>query len=271
MSDELNIVLYQSDVNFGNFEDNLKALKKISLSHFNGNTLILAPELFLTGYHKESIQNTAFSDSNPSALDLLLNYSEEHSIALYCSISEKFEDQYYNTAILLDGGRLIAKYRKSHLFGPLGEKEIFTSGKQVVTSNLYGWKVGLSICYDLRFPELYNAMSPVDAFLLVAEWPNKRINHWNTLISARSIEHQTFTLAVNRVGNDPFAVYGGNSQIIDPLGSDKVKLDESIDVKSVFISKNMIQEAKELFNINEDKWLNFQTREDNHTNQYSGL
>ncbi len=80
---------------------------------------------------------------------------------------------------------------------------------------------GISICYDLRFPELYRfyAKQKVDVLVNIANWPVARINHWNLLLQARAIENQSFMIGVNRIGNDPYLEYPGNSAAIDPMGN----------------------------------------------------
>ena len=87
------------------------------------------------------------------------------------------------------------------------------------------WIIGMSICYDLRFPELYRELAAKKTNLMVniANWPIDRIEHWITLLKARAIENQSFIIGVNRTGTDPNNTYNGNSMIIDPMG--KVVLD----------------------------------------------
>ena len=127
-----------------------------------------------------------------------------------------------------DQGRLAARYDKIHLFDvqivDSGERyaesaTIEPGGQPVVADTPFG-RLGLAVCYDLRFPELYRsyALSGVNLFLISAEWPVRRIDHWNTLLRARAIENQSFMVAVNTVGKSGAATYGGSSAVISPWG-----------------------------------------------------
>lgn len=113
-----------------------------------------------------------------------------------------------------------ARYIKIHPFSFAGENEFFDSGNHLATMDMGGLKLGFTICYDLRFPELYSALAK-DCHVLVniANWPKKRIHHWHTLLEARAIENQVFMIGVNRIGEDKNQLqYEKSSCVISPDG-----------------------------------------------------
>jgi predicted amidohydrolase len=132
-------------------------------------------------------------------------------------------DQKYNTSVLIDRrGRILARYRKIHLFSYHSkEKRSLVAGKEVVTAPTELGIIGFSICYDLRFPELYRALVKKGAEIIVcpAAWPYPRLDHWITLNRARAIEAQCYVVGCNQVGAPtPTTTLAGCSMITDPWG-----------------------------------------------------
>jgi len=127
-----------------------------------------------------------------------------------------------NKALIFSpAGELIAFYAKMRPFTPGGESDHYVAGERPVA---FGWNdcmVSPFICYDLRFPELFReaaAAHQPELFVVIANFPEKRIGHWVPLLQARAIENQAYVVGVNRVGSDPYSTYGGSSLIIDPTG-----------------------------------------------------
>lgn len=210
------------DVEFGNSSMNFSKIEKFlnSLKEIELNSLLILPELFLTGYNRSEIEKTAFENEKSMSLSKLISMADQYNIAIFGSIAEKFNDNYYNTAVFITKEGIKGKYQKIHLFGPMGEKNLFNSGSNVETVTHQSITFGLSICYDLRFPLMYQKMMDDDTeiVLVVAEWPIARVNHWSALLKARAIENQSFVIGLNRVGNDPEYTYGGHSAVISPYG-----------------------------------------------------
>jgi len=149
---------------------------------------------------------------------------EKNSYIVMGSVLERAEDgQMYNTSVLIDTrGAIRARYRKIHLFSYRSkEKRSLTSGTDVVVASTELGAIGLSICYDLRFPELYRSLVLKGAQILVcpAAWPSSRLAHWNALSKARAIENQCYFVGCNQVGTPvPTMTLGGGSMITDPWG-----------------------------------------------------
>jgi len=117
-------------------------------------------------------------------------------------------------------GREAARYVKLHPFTPAGEDRWFEAGNALTRVHLGEFTVGLTICYDLRFPELYSALAKdCDLLVNIANWPQRRVAHWRTLLQARAIENQVFMVGVNRTGTDGngFA-YGRCSYVVNANG-----------------------------------------------------
>jgi predicted amidohydrolase len=129
----------------------------------------------------------------------------------------------YNTSVLIDpSGRTLAKYRKIHLFSYRSkERRSLVAGTDVVTAPTKLGVLGLSICYDLRFPELYRQLVKKGAEIIVcpAAWPSPRLDHWVTLNRARAIEEQCYFVGCNQVGAPvSTTTFVGRSMITDPWG-----------------------------------------------------
>jgi len=117
-------------------------------------------------------------------------------------------------------GEVIDRYRKVHLFPLAGEGDHFLPGSGPVVFSCGDWRVAPTICYDLRFPELYRRATRQGAEVLVviANWPAVREDHWIALLRARAIENQAYVAGVNRCGSDPNLGYAGASLIVGPTG-----------------------------------------------------
>jgi predicted amidohydrolase len=113
-----------------------------------------------------------------------------------------------------------ARYSKMQLFNAGGENQCHVPGNQIVLTEINGIQTALFICYDLRFPELFReaVLRGAELFVVVANWPVKRADHWTTLLRARAIENQSWFVGVNRAGTDPFHSYPGRSLIVDCHG-----------------------------------------------------
>lgn len=111
------------------------------------------------------------------------------------------------------------RYRKIHPFTFAGEERFVRAGTELVTVDVEGFRVSMFVCYDLRFPdEFWQLALDTDLYLVPANWPEARRQHWQTLLRARAIENQAYVIGVNRVGSGAGLDYSGDSQIIDPQG-----------------------------------------------------
>lgn len=189
-----------------------------------GADLAVLPEMFATGFSMAS-DRTAEPLDGPT-VSWMAAQSAEHGLLVAGSLALSDPDGGLPTNTLLivgpDGPE--ARYDKRHPFSYAGEHHRFSAGQHDVIATVAGVRLGLSVCYDLRFADGYWAQAPeVDSYLVVANWPTTRRAHWRALLRARAIENQAYVVAVNRVGEGGGVAYGGDSAVIDPLGETLVE------------------------------------------------
>ncbi len=185
--------------------------------------LIVLPEIWYPGYFAFD-EYVRAGDATP---DLLAAFSEMAVSANAClhvgSLIEADGTDLFNTSVLFgpDGVEL-ARYRKMHLFGfGSKEQEVLTAGTDVVVADTPLGRLGMAVCYDLRFPELFRRMTERGAigFVVASAWPHPRVEAWTTLLRARALENQAFMFACNGVGSVGASTpLCGRSAIIDPWG-----------------------------------------------------
>ena len=184
---------------------------------------VMLPEIWGTGFFGFDQYYAQSESDRGETYDLMSAWARKLGCYVHTgSFVERDGDTYYNTSLLLaPNGSVIAKYRKMHLFGYLSkEAELLRGGTQVgVVDTEYG-RVGLSTCYDLRFPELYRIMTNLGAeyFLVNSAWPIGRLNHWRLFNQARAVENQCYLISCNGTGTLNGSQLAGHSAIIDPWG-----------------------------------------------------
>lgn len=138
------------------------------------------------------------------------------------SFLERDGERVFNTSVVFGpDGEVLATYRKIHLFGfDTGEAVMLDAGDDVVTLETPLGITGLATCYDLRFPEMFRALTDAGAtsVLIPTGWPTVRIARWRTLASARAAENQTWVIGANSMGQSRRVELGGHSLIVDPWG-----------------------------------------------------
>ena len=190
----------------------------------SGAQLIVFPEMVDTGYSMPAIQKHA-TTWNEGAVPRLEQIAQEFSIGIICGVSEREGDCIYNSQVLVEAnGEIAAKYRKTHLVTapPLDERPCFTAGAEFVTHKIDNFIVGLTICYDLRFPEVCRILAVEDKANVIVNssaWPFPRVEHLRILALARAMENQSYLILANRVGTDDGVTFCGTSAIIDPYGA----------------------------------------------------
>jgi omega-amidase len=188
-----------------------------------GAELVVFPEMTDTGYSMPVIRANA-NHWKSGFVPGLQEIARKLSIAIVAGVSERDSSSIYNSQVLIDEkGNIAGKYRKTHLYAvaPVEEQTCFAPGNSFASFELRGFKFGFSICYDLRFPEMYRKLATaqsVGAFAISSAWPFPRLEHFRTLALARAIENQSYVVASNRVGKDDDLWFCGSSAIIDPRG-----------------------------------------------------
>lgn len=208
----------------GDLDANVRKIRDFtSRAKKAGAELIVFPEMVDTGYAMPVIKEHATS-WNEGAVPELQKIAKELSIAIICGVSDRDGSCIYNSQAFVDAnGKVIAKYRKTHLVtaAPLDERPWFTAGDAFASCKIDKFNLGLSICYDLRFPEVCRILAvehQVNVFINSSAWPFPRVEHLRILALARAMENQSYIIVANRVGTDDGVTFCGSSVIVDPYG-----------------------------------------------------
>lgn len=190
-----------------------------------GAELVILPEIWNVGYFNFSQYVEEAESIDGPTISLLADLADELDVYLHGgSIVEQAGEDYYNTSVLFDrSGDLRETHRKIHLFGyGSRETELITPGEPspTIVDMPFG-TVGLTTCYDLRFPMLFRRMGDigVDIVLVTSAWPIARLTHWSLLLRTRAVENQTFLAASNLCGTVNETQLGGHSSVVDPWGT----------------------------------------------------
>ncbi len=189
-----------------------------------GARLCVLPEMWSTSFRTEFDGATlaAAQDAESTAQQL----SAEHSLVVVGSAVEAEGEKLYNTARVYERGELRGTYRKIHLFSPNLEHRHHCAGDEPCVVETELGKLGVLICYDIRFPELarYYFHQGVEVLVVPGQWPEARGQHWRTLLRARAIENEVFVVGCNRTGQEASLRTGepmpfpGDGRVIDPTG-----------------------------------------------------
>ena len=212
--------------------------------------LIVLPEMFNTGFSM-NVKELAEDWQNSKSVNWLQKLSKDKDAAIYTSLIIRDDKSVFNRGVFIFPTGEIEYYDKRKSFALAGEDKYFKSGEKEVIVTYKNWKIQLQICFDLRFPEMVrNRMTAeqqpaYDLILYVANWPEKRIDHWDSLLSARAIENQCYTIGVNRVGVDKNQLnYCGNSTIVHPSGLKNTLAKHIEQVITIELNHNALRELQ---------------------------
>jgi len=219
----------QFDVVHGDFERNFDEVEKgVEELKEQGAEIAVLPEMFSCGFDYIALEEHA--EKTPAFLEKISILAEKNSMVIAGSLPESEKGKIYNTLYVVEkDGRVAAEYRKIHLFSHGGEHRKFARGSRAVVADTSVGRLGLMICYDLRFPELGRSLADMkaDIFIVSAQWPKSRQAHWEILLQARAVEDQLFVIGCNRVGKDD-KEYSGSSMIIAPKGRIMCHADDKV-------------------------------------------
>ncbi|MFW6082871.1 MAG: nitrilase-related carbon-nitrogen hydrolase, partial [Chloroflexota bacterium] len=220
-----------------------------------GADLLLLPELWLHGYDLERAASWAahLGEGGFAEMAAMARAFDLHVVG---STLERHEDGVSNTAALYDPeGRLLGSYRKMHLFRLMREDQYLTPGSHATLCQTPWGPTGLSICYDLRFPELFRTMALAGArlFVVPAQWPVKRLEAWLLLARARAAENELIVAACNRVGTGDGVKFPGRSIVVDPWGNAIVEADEQEGLILAQADLREIEKARRYLTVYKDR------------------
>lgn len=221
---ELKIALCQMKILYEEKKVNLMAAEEwVARAAMSGAALVLFPEMSFTGFSMNT-HITGEWENNSETVEQMRIQACRYKIGIGFgwtgTDSEMPKRPARNHYTVVDEeGRIIADYIKIHPFSYGGESRVFEGGMEPVTFNFHGHVFGLSICYDLRFPELYQCLSrEADVLIAAANWPAKRQSHWNVLLQARAVENQSYMLGINCTGEQENISYTGGTVAFAPEG-----------------------------------------------------
>ena len=212
----LKVSLIQAMLKWHDVESNLSHISK-KVRSVSEADLIILPEMWSSGF---TMMAHRYHSATPQALQLMQEWAEEKRAVVCGSLITQEGEACYNRLYCVGPEGILASYDKRHLFGFAGEDRSFTGGKKRQEFEFKGFTIRLNVCYDLRFPVWSRNDTNYDILLYVANWPDKRIAVWDTLLKARAIENQAFVLGCNCVGEDLWSNnYSGHSSVVSPDGS----------------------------------------------------
>ena len=221
-----------------------------------GTDILLLPELWVMGgdFERGAAYVAAERHAVQDAIAEMARQYDLHIIGSDLGLNE--HGKMTNTAVFYNNrGHSIANYDKIHLFQLMGEHNYLSGGDKLSLVDTAWGKMGLSICYDLRFPELFRAyaLAGVQLVFLPAEWPHPRLAHWRTLLRARAIENQMYIVACNRTGKDEEYHFFGHSTIIDPWGEIVIEAGEGEMLLTATVDMDMVTAVRERIPIFADR------------------
>jgi len=222
---DLRVAAVQHDIVWNDRDANFARLAPmITGAVASGAELVLLTETFSTGFGFDDPDFITEPEGGPSA-QFLSAQAREHGVWVGGSCPEVRTDndpddaRPSNSFVLAGPDGTEHRYRKVHPFSHADEQKFVRAGEDLVTVEIAGFRVSMFVCYDLRFAdEFWHLAAGTDLYLVPANWPEKRREHWTTLLRARAIENQAYVVGVNRVGEGHGLAYSGDSQMIDPLG-----------------------------------------------------
>ncbi len=244
---DLTLSLVQADLIWENPAANREKFETLFTNIPEQSRLIILPEMFSTGF---SMQAEALAETESGKTrQWLSEKSVQLNKALCTSLIIQENARYYNRLYFVKPNGSIRHYDKRHLFRMAGEDRIYSAGSSLLTTSLDDWKIRPLICYDLRFPVWSrNTGLEFDLLIYIANWPERRILHWQQSLIARAIENQCYVVGVNRTGIDGTGIhYTGSSMAVDPLGRVLAQAGANEEVLTVRLNAEMMLDYRQKF------------------------
>lgn len=262
----MRVAIGQIDVKWEDKETNKKKVKEFAEAAVtNGSDIIFFPEMTLTGF---SMNIDLIAEEELESVRWFSDLAKSLNIAIgFGWVERVFDKGANNFSIVNNEGEEIVRYTKIHPFSYADEDKYYRAGTEVKTVNIGSAVICPFICYDLRFPEIFQIGSKSsNVIVVIANWPESRKEHWRNLLVARSIENQSYIIGVNRVGNGNNLNYTGNSMVISPLGE---IMEEAKNVETILFSEisiDLVEKVRSGFPVKKDRkealYVRYYGRED---------
>ncbi|MBL0328157.1 MAG: amidohydrolase [Bacteroidetes bacterium] len=246
---DLKITIIQSDLHWENKEKNLEQFSQKIASISEATDLIVLPEMFTTGF---TMRPEAFAETMTGAtIAWMKTKAKEKNCVITGSFVCEENGMYFNRLMWMKADGTFSTYDKRHLFRMGDEDKHYGHGDKKLIVDLKGWKISPLICYDLRFPVWARNTKEnlYDVLIYVANWPERRAHPWKSLLVARAIENQSYTIGVNRVGNDGNAIYhSGDSVALNFKGEAISKIEPGKEIiETITLSYQELVEFRKAF------------------------
>lgn len=252
----MKLAIFQAEIEFEDKGTNYrKAEKAIVNAKGMEADLIAFPEMSFTGF---SMNVESTGEETLETIDFVMKLCRKYQIAIAFGWVKKLGNSEIGSAenhytLISREGKILMDYVKCHPFSYAGEDKFFCSGNQICTCKIQDFVISAAICYDLRFPELFQIESKTAQMILVpANWPESRREHWRTLLRARAIENQCYIIGINCTGKMNGLSYSGDSCAIDPNGNVISELKE-IEGMLLVELENHVDRIREQFPIKQDR------------------
>lgn len=248
---KLKIGLGQLDMVWEDKEVNRKKVREMVQKAKNYEVeLLIFPEMTLTGF---SMEVEKIGEEKAETVSFFKELSKDFQMSLGFGYVKKAKDKGKNQFCVVKDGEVLSEYTKIHPFSYGGEHLHFESGTEISGFTLKNFHIGMFICYDLRFPEVFQVSARKnEVILVIADWPKARVEHFRALLKARAIENQCYIVAVNRVGFEKDVYYEGSSGIYSPKGELLTKEEDrealivgEIDLESVLEYRNKFPQMED--------------------------
>jgi predicted amidohydrolase len=256
----MKIALIQTSLIWENPTENRSHLAQKITGFMEDVDLIVLPEMFSSGFtmNPKAVAETMQGET----VSWLQHLAKAKNCAITGSLVIEENANFYNRLVFVFPTGEINTYDKKHLFSLAGENEFYAAGKEKLVLEYKGYKICPLICYDLRFPVFSRNVENYDVLLYVANWPKPRVNAWDILLKARSVENMCYTIGVNRIGKDHnHHEYVGHTQVIDFMGEYVLEPQEADAVFIVELNKaKLLQTRRKLAFLNDKDNFQLETR-----------
>ena len=249
----LRTTLIQSDLYWQDIGANLAMFEEKIWKIEDETDLIILPEMFNTGFSMSASELA--EPENFTTFRWMKQMAKQTNAAVIGSYIIKESSNYYNRLYFVEPDGSYGSYDKRHLFRMGKEHLTYAPGKKRMIRNFRGWKIMPQICYDLRFPvwnrnryDLTTSEFEYDLLIFVANWPAPRIAVWDSLLKARALENQCFSIGVNRTGSDGEGIdYNGNSIVYNYKGQPMYKTTNQPFMQTVELDLTELQSFRNKF------------------------
>jgi omega-amidase len=250
---DLKITIIQSDIHWEDTGANLSMFEEKIWQIDGATDVIVLPEMFTTGFTMAASRLAEMM--NMRTFKWMKQMADQTSALVLGSYIVNVHDRYFNRLIWMEPGGNFRTYDKRHLFRMANEHKTFAAGESLLISTWKGWRICPLVCYDLRFPvwsrnrwDVTSKRPAYDVIIYVANWPTARIDAWDILLKARAIENLSYSVGVNRVGQDGNGIeYNGHSAVIGPKGESVFTIEDVEAIRTVELSANSLQAFRDRF------------------------